>query len=177
MFYTATFDEWMEGFKHPFLAFFGSLDIYHGGLPSVAPFYAIKADYKYAENLPKHIIRTGKGNTDKTGHYVEYFGSTNADWYGPVYNQYSPNAKAWRRDKLWNDVDGPVVIKGGPGSKFKSGLGKSDEVTAYSTALLRYFDLYYDETTHHHDLEVYKMDIKEDELANRVKNPDMAKWW
>ena len=86
MFHTTTYGNWIDGFKHPFLAFFKSLDIYHGGLPSVSEFYAVKKPYSYENNLPRHVAKSGKGNTDESGHYYEYFGSKYVNLYGSGYN-------------------------------------------------------------------------------------------
>jgi hypothetical protein len=44
MFMTRTFLEWVDGFEHPFLKFFGSLDIYSGGIPGVKPYFAVKKE-------------------------------------------------------------------------------------------------------------------------------------
>lgn len=96
--------------------------------------------------IPRNVMRTGKGNIDEKRQYERYYNSTVVNEYWPGYSPTSSSAVAYKYFQIWgNDTYQPTEF-GTDGGEFKTYVDKDDVFKVFVTPFLKPLDVRYDKT-------------------------------
>ena len=149
--------EFINGFNDTFASFVSNMSVYEGGNPIVNPFFNPTANVT-EDNKPKHVVYSGRTNTQKTKSYIRYFNSQIINQYTTIYDEYSANKTRYYYKQLW-PVN--ITIEGGSGSgTFGTEISDNDDISVFVPKLLRTLNLTYNSDLDYKGLEVSRFNLK-----------------